>query len=98
MSSTIIDITCKQCSHINTRSYGWLDPNKFSNPQDASLLSTFYCVKCHSGNTLKLKFLPSEKLEISEILEFESKSVEVSEEEILIDKQEKDSVISVDEI
>lgn len=95
----VIDIACSHCSATNTRSYGWIDPKLFSDKSEPVLTSTFFCVKCYSGNSVKIKFLSEQQIEIEEILDFKPIVSSLSED-IYLDKQEdpEEENFSIDEI
>lgn len=84
--ASFIEIPCKQCKKINSKRYSWLNPTSFSNPKKASMLFSFHCSECSYGNAVRLAFLPDQKVEIIQIVDFTS----LIKEDLLFNNQEEE--------
>ena len=55
---------CSQCDKSYMQRQSWIDPEKYTNPETATITASFWCPKCHKGQALRFKMLPDMKIEI----------------------------------
>ena len=67
-----LDILCPSCEKENSRRFSWIDTKQFSDPNNANLISTFFCAFCSKGLAVKIAFRESGEIEFLENIEYKS--------------------------
>ena len=70
MTTTYFAHKCVNCSKEYQQRQSWIDPAMYTNPEAATLTTTFWCPKCEAGQALVLRMLPDQKVEVAEPLNY----------------------------